>query len=215
MFFYSFRGCRGSKTSTGLGEDDDRVQGAWYVPSRSPLIRALGAEAKSFNLLSTDKIRTSTLVQSQSNLAATHAHHLPFWRETLLQNPSAALLNPEHAHVPTPSPQDRERRQLRDVFWDGVPSIWRAEVWLKLVGNGLALGSRDYDGYVGRFEKAVQEERFPKSTMEDIERDAERCWTGLGMYERGNDRWKALREFLGAWVVVSSFHSFAFILIEA
>lgn len=80
---------------------------------------------------------------------------------------------------------------------------------MKLVGNGLALGSRDYDGYVGRFEKAVREERFPESTMEDIERDAERCWAGLGMYERGSDRWRALREFLGAWVVVSPFHSSA------
>lgn len=158
-----------------------------------------------------DKMRTSTLVQSQASLAQLHEQSLPIWRSTLLPDPRGAL-EAEVARLASGSQQEKGKgRQLREVWWEGVPPIWRGEVWVKLVGNGLALSERgDYARHVERFDKAVVEGRFPVKTLEELERDAERSWKGLGMFERGSAGWSRLREFLGAWVVVRTLrHSWA------
>lgn len=191
-----------------MGDDDDRVEAARSVCALAPSRRPR-APAEALTLLSSpparpsDKARTSTLVQSQSSLAHSHAISLPVWRSTLLPAPRAAI-EAEVARLASGSQQDKGKgRPLREIWWDGVPPIWRGDVWGKLVGNGLALSEKgDYARHVERFDKAVAEGRFPQATLGELERDAGEAWSGLGMFERGSASWGRLREFLGAWVVV-------------
>jgi hypothetical protein len=198
------RPCRGPEAPARLGEDDDRLEAARSVPRPSPDVGNPVLMSLRCTHLA-EKVRTSTLVQSQASLAHSHEQSLPIWRSTLLPDPRGALEG-EVAHLASGSQQEKGKgRQLREIWWEGVPPIWRGEIWTKLVGNGLALSERgDYARHVERFDKAVVEGRFPVKTLEELERDAERSWEGLGMFERGSAGWSRLREFLGAWVVVRS-----------
>ena len=147
---------------------------------------------------------------------------LPTWTEQILKSPRTAV-----AADP----------RLRAIWFEGIPPRYRGDLWERVGGNGLGLSSctsggsifvlRAYPGgaradsalsrlasyasHVKRFEISLERQTFPKMVLAELERDAASAYPGLKLFKKdGGPMYAGLREFLGAWVVVSLASSFLY-----
>jgi hypothetical protein len=83
---------------------------------------------------------------------------------------------------------------------------------VRLIYVGLRLCAGSYHAHVRRFQISVEKGAFPAATLAELEKDAASTWPGLKVFRKGGDvgaggaMFESLREFLGAWVVVSLAH---------
>ena len=70
--------------------------------------------------------------------------------------------------------------------------------------SGPVVGTASYASHVKRFEISLERQTFPKMVLVELERDAASAYPGLKLFKKdGGAMYAGLREFLGAWVVVS------------
>ena len=68
--------------------------------------------------------------------------------------------------------------------------------------------SASYASHVRRFEISLERQAFPKKVLAELEHDASSAYPGLKLFKKDGAMYAGLREFLGAWVVGSTWLCF-------
>jgi len=117
----------------------------------------------------------------------------------------------------------REKPRLRSLWWSGIPSKLRANMWERVVGNALALSKGtdlvasfhhttysqlDIDSYricLSRAKRALAAGTFPTTTLQLIEDDVSTTLPSLHIFNaQTGPMYEDLKDILLAWVVSRS-----------
>ncbi|KAF8753876.1 hypothetical protein RHS01_06584 [Rhizoctonia solani] len=94
---------------------------------------------------------------------------------------------------------------IRQMWWRGIPTRLRGEMWIKAIGNGLAISKDSYKRCLARANRALTSGSFPVETLAIIEEDIRVTLPGLHIFtpETG-PLYSDLKDLLCAWVVSRS-----------
>ena len=143
-----------------------------------------------------DKKRAANAASIQCARDDTKAALLRIWEEHVLPNWSQALREP----------------RTRELWWRGVASRSRAEVWRRAVGNELGLTDATYTKALQRAEMAGRDvelrtaEHVPKEKawFDAIHRDVNTTFPDLKLFQSGGPLHKSLVEILMAYSMYRS-----------
>ncbi|KDN44789.1 hypothetical protein RSAG8_05262, partial [Rhizoctonia solani AG-8 WAC10335] len=105
-----------------------------------------------------------------------------------------------------PNWKDAVRKpHIRQMWWRGIPSRLRGELWIKAVGNGLAISKESYKRCLTRASRALTSGSFPVETLAIIEEDIRATLPGLHIFHpETGPLYQDLKDLLCAWVVSRS-----------
>ncbi|KAG8732195.1 hypothetical protein FRC11_000081 [Ceratobasidium sp. 423] len=94
---------------------------------------------------------------------------------------------------------------IRQMWWRGIPTRLRGEMWIKAVGNGLAISKESYKRCLARSNRALTSGSFPVETMAIIEEDIRATLPALHIFHpETGPLYQDLKDLLCAWVVSRS-----------
>ncbi|KJA28524.1 hypothetical protein HYPSUDRAFT_82866 [Hypholoma sublateritium FD-334 SS-4] len=94
---------------------------------------------------------------------------------------------------------------LRRLWWNGIPTKLRAQLWEKAVGNALALSKDHYRTCLSRAKRALSSGVFPQATMDLMEQDIATTLPSVHLFlKESGPMYEDLKEILCAWVVSRS-----------
>ncbi|KAF8640745.1 hypothetical protein AX17_000396 [Amanita inopinata Kibby_2008] len=94
---------------------------------------------------------------------------------------------------------------LRKLWWRGIPTKLRAQMWQNAVGNPLALNKDHYRMCLARAKRALSSGVFPEATLSLIEEDISTTLPSIHIFNRETGPlYSDLKEMLCAWVVSRS-----------
>ncbi|CAE6446006.1 unnamed protein product [Rhizoctonia solani] len=105
-----------------------------------------------------------------------------------------------------PNWKDATRKpHIRQMWWRGIPTRLRGEMWIKAVGNGLAISKEAYKRCLARANRALTSGAFPVETLAFIEEDIRTTLPGLHIFHpETGPLYQDLKDLLCAWVVSRS-----------
>ncbi|KAF8602274.1 RabGAP/TBC [Ceratobasidium sp. AG-I] len=111
------------------------------------------------------------------------------WKREILPNWREALRRPE----------------LRAMWWRGVPTKLRGQIWVAAIGNGLAIDKDTYKRCLARANRAMASGAFPVETLAIIEEDIRATLPALHIFHpETGPLYQDLKDLLCAWVVSRS-----------
>ncbi|QRW22150.1 TBC1 domain family member 14 [Rhizoctonia solani] len=94
---------------------------------------------------------------------------------------------------------------IRQMWWRGIPTRLRGEMWIKAIGNGLAISKDSYKRCLARANRALTSGSFPVETLAIIEEDIRVTLPGLHIFHpETGPLYSDLKDLLCAWVVSRS-----------
>ncbi|PFH49815.1 hypothetical protein AMATHDRAFT_62468 [Amanita thiersii Skay4041] len=94
---------------------------------------------------------------------------------------------------------------LRKMWWRGIPTKIRAQMWQYAVGNSLALNKDHYRICLARAKRALSSGVFPEATLSLIEEDISTTLPSLHIFHHETGPlYSDLKDMLCAWVVSRS-----------
>ncbi|KAF8634958.1 hypothetical protein AX15_000684 [Amanita polypyramis BW_CC] len=94
---------------------------------------------------------------------------------------------------------------LRKLWWHGIPTKLRAEMWERAVGNPLALNKDHYRICLSRAKRALGSGHFPEAALSLIEEDISTTLPSIHIFNRkSGPLYDDLKDMLCAWVVSRS-----------
>ncbi|CAE6458144.1 unnamed protein product [Rhizoctonia solani] len=109
-------------------------------------------------------------------------------------------------HEVVPNWKDAIRKpHIRQMWWRGIPTRLRGEMWIKAIGNGLAISKDSYKRCLARANRALASGSFPVETLAIIEEDIRVTLPGLHIFHpETGPLYQDLKDLLCAWVVSRS-----------
>ncbi|CUA67387.1 TBC1 domain family member 14 [Homo sapiens] [Rhizoctonia solani] len=94
---------------------------------------------------------------------------------------------------------------IRQMWWRGIPTRLRGDMWIKAIGNGLAISKDSYKRCLARANRALNSGSFPVETLAIIEEDIRATLPGLHIFHpETGPLYQDLKDLLCAWVVSRS-----------
>ncbi|KAG8693687.1 hypothetical protein FRC08_008966, partial [Ceratobasidium sp. 394] len=94
---------------------------------------------------------------------------------------------------------------LRALWWKGIPTKLRSEMWVAAIGNGLAISKDTYKRCLARANRAIASGGFPTETMAIVEEDIRATLPALHIFHpETGPMYQDLKDLLCAWVVSRS-----------
>ncbi|KAF8346904.1 rab-GTPase-TBC domain-containing protein [Amanita rubescens] len=94
---------------------------------------------------------------------------------------------------------------LRKLWWRGIPTKLRADMWECAVGNPLSLRKDHYRACLSRAKRALSSGIFPEATLSRIEEDISSTLPSIHIFNRDSGPLYAdLKDMLCAWVISRS-----------
>ncbi|KAG9085958.1 hypothetical protein FRC06_003345, partial [Ceratobasidium sp. 370] len=94
---------------------------------------------------------------------------------------------------------------LRALWWKGIPTKLRGEMWIAAIGNGLAISKDAYKRCLARANRAIASGGFPTETMAIVEGDIRATLPALHIFHpETGPMYQDLKDLLCAWVVSRS-----------
>ncbi|KAG8782495.1 hypothetical protein FRC12_020756 [Ceratobasidium sp. 428] len=94
---------------------------------------------------------------------------------------------------------------LRALWWRGIPTKLRGQMWICAIGNGLAISKEAYKRCLARANRAIASGGFPTETMAIIEEDIRGTLPALHIFHpETGPMYQDLKDLLCAWVVSRS-----------
>ncbi|KAB5593204.1 TBC1 domain family member 14 [Ceratobasidium theobromae] len=94
---------------------------------------------------------------------------------------------------------------LRAMWWRGIPTKLRGQMWIAAVGNGMAISKDTYKRCLARARRAITSGSFPVETMAIIEEDIRGTLPALHIFHpETGPLYPDLKDLLCAWVVSRS-----------
>ncbi|CAE7134799.1 unnamed protein product [Rhizoctonia solani] len=94
---------------------------------------------------------------------------------------------------------------IRQMWWRGIPTRLRGEMWIKAIGNGLAISKESYGRCLARAKRALNAGSFPVETLAIVEEDIRITLPGLHIFHpETGPLYQDLKDLLCAWVVSRS-----------
>ncbi|CEL54275.1 TBC1 domain family member 14 OS=Homo sapiens GN=TBC1D14 PE=1 SV=3 [Rhizoctonia solani AG-1 IB] len=114
---------------------------------------------------------------------------LHIWKREVLPNWKDAIRKP----------------RIRQMWWRGIPTRLRGEMWINAIGNGLAISKDSYKRCLARANRALSSGSFPVETLAIIEEDIRATLPGLHIFHpETGPLYPDLKDLLCAWVVSRS-----------
>ncbi|CAE6367749.1 unnamed protein product [Rhizoctonia solani] len=115
--------------------------------------------------------------------------------------PEAQLVSPP----PPYQTQLKPTRATQKMWWRGIPTRLRGEMWINAIGNGLAISKDSYKRCLARANRALSSGSFPVETLAIIEEDIRATLPGLHIFHpETGPLYPDLKDLLCAWVVSRS-----------
>ncbi|KAJ1302599.1 hypothetical protein OPQ81_002916 [Rhizoctonia solani] len=94
---------------------------------------------------------------------------------------------------------------IRQMWWRGIPTRLRGEMWIKAIGNGLAISKDSYNRCLARANRALKSGSFPTETLAILEEDIRSTLPGLHIFHpETGPLYQDLKDLICAWVVSRS-----------
>ncbi|KAG9122134.1 hypothetical protein FRC07_001624 [Ceratobasidium sp. 392] len=94
---------------------------------------------------------------------------------------------------------------LRELWWRGIPTKLRGQMWIAAIGNGLAISKEAYKRCLARATRAIASGGFPTETMAIVEEDIRGTLPALHIFHpETGPLYQDLKDLLCAWVVSRS-----------
>ncbi|CAE6526414.1 unnamed protein product [Rhizoctonia solani] len=94
---------------------------------------------------------------------------------------------------------------IRQMWCQGIPTRLRGEMWIKAVGNGLAISKDSYKRCLARANRALTSGSFPVETLAIVEEDIRVTLPALHIFHpETGPLYQDLKDLLCAWVVSRS-----------
>ncbi|KAK2460115.1 hypothetical protein APHAL10511_007881 [Amanita phalloides] len=91
------------------------------------------------------------------------------------------------------------------LWWRGIPTKLRAEMWERAVGNPLALNKDHYRACLSRAKRALSSGAFSKTILSLIEEDISTTLPSIHIFNRDSGPlYSELKDMLCAWVISRS-----------
>ncbi|KAG8930374.1 hypothetical protein FRC02_004291 [Tulasnella sp. 418] len=114
---------------------------------------------------------------------------LHIWEREVLPDWKAAIRNPK----------------LRKLWWKGIPTKIRGQVWGLTLGNELSLSKEAYKSCLARAKRAIAINSFPEDSMREIEEDIRGTLPALHLFHpETGPMYEDLKSILCAWLVARS-----------
>jgi hypothetical protein len=133
---------------------------------------------------------------------------IPRWQKEVLPDWKVVLKDPS----------------LRHMWWQGIPTKMRGQLWEKAIGNTLqmskgicspntcilrvmliAITTESYRTCLGRAKRAIQRGTFPEDALVDMEEDMDTTLPSLHLFHRETGAMREdLRDLMLAWTVARS-----------
>ncbi|QRV80222.1 TBC1 domain family member 14 [Ceratobasidium sp. AG-Ba] len=94
---------------------------------------------------------------------------------------------------------------LRALWWNGIPTKLRGQMWIAAIGNGLAVSKDTFRRCLARANRAIASGGFPTETMAILEEDIRVTLPALHIFHpETGPLYQDLKDLLCAWVVSRS-----------
>ncbi|CAG8602436.1 14299_t:CDS:2 [Acaulospora colombiana] len=114
---------------------------------------------------------------------------IPRWQKEVLPDWKVAMKDPS----------------LRHMWWQGIPTKMRSQLWEKAIGNSLQMSKESYRTCLGRAKRAIQRGTFPEDAITSMEEDMDTTLPSLHLFHRETGAMREdLRDLMLAWTVARS-----------
>ncbi|PVF96070.1 RabGAP/TBC [Serendipita vermifera] len=94
---------------------------------------------------------------------------------------------------------------LRHMWWQGIPTKMRSQLWEKAIGNSLQMSKESYRTCLARAKRAIQRGTFPEEALTSMEEDMDTTLPSLHLFHRETGAMREdLRDLMLAWTVARS-----------